>query len=56
MAGIVITITCPVCEKDFQKKARDLKDGSVIECPNCGEKTTIRGTMFTDMDKNVTGE
>ncbi|MBI1910773.1 MAG: hypothetical protein HYS21_02095 [Deltaproteobacteria bacterium] len=53
MADIVIDITCPVCGKVFKKKAKDLTDGSVLKCPGCGEQTTIRGTMFTDMDKSV---
>lgn len=53
MADIQITITCPVCEKDFQKKAKDMPDGTVIKCPNCGEQTTIRGDMFTKMDDSV---
>lgn len=53
MADLVIKITCPVCEKEFSKKAKDLKDGAVIQCPQCGEKTTIRGTMFSDMVENL---
>ncbi len=50
---VLITITCPVCKKEFMKKAKDLKDGTVINCPGCGEKTTIRGTMFTDMAEGI---
>ena len=50
---IMITITCPVCKKEFSKKAKDLKDGTVIKCPGCGEQTTIRGTMFTDMAEST---
>lgn len=53
MADLVIKITCPVCNKDFNRKAKELKDGTVLQCPNCGEKTTIRGTMFTDMVENL---
>ncbi|MDP2689065.1 MAG: hypothetical protein Q8P48_03020 [Deltaproteobacteria bacterium] len=53
MADITIKITCPVCEKDFHKKASELKDGSVLKCPNCGEQTTIRGNMFTEMAENI---
>lgn len=53
MSCIEITITCPVCETDFQKKALELADGTVIECPKCKEKTTIQGDMFTNMDKSV---
>lgn len=53
MSCIEITITCPVCETDFQKKASELSDGTVIECPKCKEKTTIQGDMFTNMDKSV---
>lgn len=53
MADIVIDITCPVCEKVFKKKAADLKDGAVIKCPGCGEQTTIRGSMFTEMVDNL---
>lgn len=49
MADLVISITCPVCSNEFNKKAKDLKDGTVIKCPKCGEQTTIRGNMFTDM-------
>lgn len=49
MPDIEITITCPVCETAFTKKARELSDGTVIKCPKCGEKTTIRGNMFTDL-------
>ncbi|MFQ5465019.1 MAG: hypothetical protein ACE5EI_03735 [Thermodesulfobacteriota bacterium] len=49
MQDIEITITCPVCETKFAKMARELKDGSVIKCPKCGERTTIKGTMFTDL-------
>ena len=55
MSCIEITITCPVCETDFQKKASEMPDGTVVECPKCGEKTTIQGDMFTDMDKSVEG-
>lgn len=51
-ADVVITVTCPVCQKDFDKKAKDLHDGAIVVCPGCGEKTTIRGTMFTDLLKN----
>lgn len=46
---VTITITCPVCQKDFQKKAKDLKPGTVLKCPKCGEQTTIRTNMFIDM-------
>jgi DNA-directed RNA polymerase subunit RPC12/RpoP len=53
MEDIVITITCPVCTKEFREKAKELKDGTVIKCPKCGEKTTIRGNMFTDMAKST---
>ncbi len=53
MSCIEITITCPVCETDFQKKASEMPDGTVIECPKCNEKTTIQGDMFTNMDKSV---
>ncbi len=53
MSCIEITITCPVCETDFQKKASEMPDGTTIECPKCGEKTKIQGNMFTDMDKSV---
>ncbi|MFQ5736544.1 MAG: hypothetical protein ACE5GY_06735 [Thermodesulfobacteriota bacterium] len=53
MAEISIKITCPVCEKDFHKKASELKDGTVLKCPNCGEQTTIKGNMFTEMVDNV---
>jgi len=48
-----IQITCPVCNTNFEKKAADLRDGAVIQCPKCNEKTTIKGTMFTDMVKNI---
>jgi len=53
MGDVVITITCPVCEKEFNRKARELSDGTVVKCPGCGEQTTIRGDMFTDMVKGV---
>lgn len=53
MADIMITITCPVCEKEFKKKAKDLADGAVVKCPGCGEQTTIKGTMFTDLVNNL---
>lgn len=49
MADVIIDITCPVCETVFKKKARELKDGAVIKCPKCGEQTTIKGDMFTEM-------
>ena len=49
MADIMITVTCPVCEKKFDKKAKELTDGSSLKCPVCGEQTTIRSTMFTDL-------
>jgi len=49
MADVIIDITCPVCETVFKKKARELKDGAIIKCPKCGEKTTIKGDMFTEM-------
>lgn len=53
MADVVITITCPVCSTEFKKKAKDLKDGAVIKCPKCGESTTIRGNIFTEMVENL---
>ena len=53
MEEISISITCPVCQKEFQKKAREMPDGTVIKCPGCGEKTTIQGDMFTNMAKSV---
>lgn len=53
MSDLTIDITCPVCETVFKKKARELKDGTTIQCPKCGEKTTIKGDMFTDMVKNI---
>lgn len=53
MSELTIDITCPVCETVFKKKARDLKDGTTIQCPKCGEKTTIKGDMFTDMVTNI---
>jgi predicted Zn finger-like uncharacterized protein len=51
MPDFEITITCPVCETEFKKMTSELADGTVIKCPKCGEKTTIKGTMFTDMMK-----
>ncbi len=56
MADVIITITCPVCKKEFTKKAKELRDGTVIKCPGCGEKTTIRGNMFTDMVEKLKDE
>ncbi|OGP15782.1 MAG: hypothetical protein A2054_07385 [Deltaproteobacteria bacterium GWA2_55_10] len=53
MADVIIDITCPVCQTVFKKKARDLTDGAVIKCPKCGESTTIKGDMFTEMVKNL---
>jgi DNA-directed RNA polymerase subunit RPC12/RpoP len=50
---IEIAITCPVCEKEFKKMARDMPDGAVIKCPGCGEKTTIKGNMFSKMVKSL---
>jgi uncharacterized protein (DUF2225 family) len=53
MSELTIDITCPVCTTVFKKKARELTDGSTIQCPKCGEKTTIKGSMFTDMVTNI---
>ena len=53
MSEVMIDITCPVCTTVFKKKARELKDGTTLQCPKCGEKTTIKGTMFTDMGTNL---
>ncbi|MBI5562302.1 MAG: hypothetical protein HY894_05540 [Deltaproteobacteria bacterium] len=56
MKDVVITITCPACNHDFHKKAREMPDGTVIKCPKCGEKTTIKGDMFTKMAESTKGE
>ncbi len=53
MAGIVVTITCPVCGKEFPKKAKELKMGAVVKCPGCGEQTTLQTNMFADMENNL---
>ncbi len=53
MEDIVINVTCPKCANEFDKKAKDLKDGTTVSCPKCGDKTTIKGNMFTDMQKNL---
>ena len=53
MADMSIKITCPVCEKDFHKKASELADGTILKCPNCGEQTTIKGDMFTKMADSI---
>lgn len=53
MSDIVISITCPVCAKEFNRKAKELTDGSILKCPSCGEQTTIRGNMFTEMAESV---
>jgi DNA-directed RNA polymerase subunit RPC12/RpoP len=53
MPDMEITVTCPVCQKEFQKMASEMPDGTVIKCPGCGEKTTIQGDMFTDMAKSL---
>lgn len=50
---IEIAITCPVCDKEFKKMAREMPDGTVVKCPGCGEKTTIKGDMFTKMAKSM---
>lgn len=49
MPDVTISITCPVCNKDFKKLTSELKKGTVLKCPNCGEKTTINVDMFTNM-------
>ncbi len=53
MSGIVVTITCPVCGKEFPKKAKELKKGAVVKCPGCGEQTTLNTNMFADMEGNL---
>lgn len=53
MSDLVITVTCPVCNKEFSKKAKELADGAVVKCPGCGEQTTIHGNMFTEMVENL---
>lgn len=53
MSDVVIDITCPVCQKGFKKKAKDLKPGTVLKCPKCGEQTTIRTNMFIEMIENL---
>ncbi|MEK6790247.1 MAG: hypothetical protein AABY45_00925 [Deltaproteobacteria bacterium] len=53
MEDIVINVTCPKCANEFDKKAKDMKDGTIVSCPKCGDKTTIKGNMFTDMQKNL---
>ncbi len=49
MPDVTIAITCPVCTKDFEKMTSELKKGTTIKCPNCGEQTTIQTDMFTNM-------
>lgn len=49
----MITITCPSCGKEFQKKAAEMPDGTVITCPGCGDSTTIKGDMFSKMARSV---
>jgi phage FluMu protein Com len=52
MPDAEITITCPVCEHDFKKMTSELPQGAEIKCPKCGEQTTIRTDMFTNMFKS----
>lgn len=49
MPDVTISITCPVCNKDFKKLTSELKKGTRIKCPGCGEETTINTDMFTNM-------
>jgi len=49
MPDVTIAITCPVCNKAFKKLTSELKKGTVLKCPNCGEQTTIQVDMFTNM-------
>lgn len=56
MSDMEITITCPVCEKQFSKMASEMPDGTVIKCPGCGEQTTIKGDMFSKMADSVKGQ
>ncbi|MBI5643747.1 MAG: hypothetical protein HY954_09775 [Deltaproteobacteria bacterium] len=53
MADLTIDITCPGCNTVFKKKAKDLKKGTLIKCPKCGDSTTIRDDYFTDMVKGL---
>ena len=49
MPDIEISITCPVCNKTFTRMTSELQKGTVLECPGCGETTTIQTDMFTNM-------
>ena len=46
MAEKILSITCPLCGRKYDKPVKELFEGADMICPLCGVKLNLHGHMW----------
>ena len=54
MTEKILTITCPLCGRKYDKPVKELFEGAEMICPLCGIKLILHGHMWKDIQNEIT--
>ena len=49
----ILSITCPLCGRKYDKRVKELSEGAEMICPLCGVKLTLHGHMWRDIQNEI---
>ncbi|MDR1728172.1 MAG: transposase [Acidobacteriota bacterium] len=49
----MLSITCPICGRKYEKPVGELAEGADLTCPRCGVKLNLHGHMWKDLQNEI---
>ncbi len=49
----LLPVTCPICGKKNEFVIETLKEGGILQCPNCHVKLTLHGHMWEEIQNDI---